>query len=43
MKCTIILKGWLRFDRGTHVTILGPSKFVILADEIHNKIYPQRL
>jgi hypothetical protein len=30
--------GFQRFDSGTHATILGRFNFVILADEIHNKI-----
>ena len=39
MKYAIILVGFQRFDKGTHVTILGKSKFVLLLDEIHNDVF----
>jgi hypothetical protein len=37
MKYEINLMGLQRFDEGTHVTILGKPKFVLLVDEIQNK------
>ena len=31
--------GFQRFDEGTKPEVIGRAKFVLLADEIHHKIY----